>query len=271
MNEIKEKITFITSCKKNNSNLEQKLSLLLRAFLRSNQKFSVKIWLNANPNRQKSLRYKRYRVRAQHHHSHHGHRIQKILCTPLVQLSYIVGGWLLYKNLVLGPKNKEAHAAMWKAEQQFARDSFQLALNGTSDSGLEGVGFQGFAALADEYSGSPAGSACSYYAGVCNLNIGNFDEAISFLDDVDADGAVLPALKYGLLGDAYSENRIIPRPLVTAKRPQMPQKQMSSRSNYLKKLRYAGRSFRAIKTQHWKPMSEFTAIIPTSRYLTGAT
>jgi tetratricopeptide (TPR) repeat protein len=96
---------------------------------------------------------------------------------------------------------------MWKAEQQFARDSFQLALNGTSDSGLEGVGFQGFAALADEYSGTPAGSACSYYAGVCNLNLGNYDEAINSLNDVDADGAVLPAMKYGLLGDAYSEKQ----------------------------------------------------------------
>ncbi|MEO0006310.1 MAG: hypothetical protein RJA20_506 [Bacteroidota bacterium] len=131
----------------------------------------------------------------------------KNLMYALGAVVVLFGGWLLYKNLVLAPKNKEALAAMWKAEQQFARDSFQLALNGTSDSGLEGVGFQGFAALADEYSGTPAGSACSYYAGVCNLNLGNYDEAISFLNNVDADGAVLPAMKYGLLGDAYSEKQ----------------------------------------------------------------
>lgn len=131
----------------------------------------------------------------------------KNLLYALGAVVVLVGGWLLYKNLVLAPKNKEALAAMWKAEQQFARDSFQLALDGNSGSGLEGVGFQGFVALADEYSGTPAGSACSYYAGVCYLNIGKFDEAINSLNDVDADGAVLPAMKYGLLGDAYSEKQ----------------------------------------------------------------
>lgn len=131
----------------------------------------------------------------------------KNLAYALGAVVVLVGGWLLYKNLVLAPKNKEALAAMWKAEQQFARDSFQLALDGNTASGLEGVGFQGFTALADEYSGTPAGSACSYYAGVCYLNLGKFDEAISALNEVDADGAVLPAMKYGLLGDAYSEKQ----------------------------------------------------------------
>ncbi len=131
----------------------------------------------------------------------------KNLAYALGAVVVLVGGWLLYKNLVLAPKNKEALAAMWKAEQMFARDSFQLALDGNSGSGLEGVGFQGFAELASEYSGTPAGSACSYYAGVCYLNTGKFDEAISSLNDVDVDGAVLPAMKYGLLGDAYSEKQ----------------------------------------------------------------
>ncbi|MDO8969448.1 MAG: hypothetical protein Q7U74_02100, partial [Saprospiraceae bacterium] len=52
-----------------------------------------------------------------------------------------IAGWWLYKELVVKPKQVEAVAAMWQAEQQFGRDSFQLALNDP------GGGFDGFLAI----------------------------------------------------------------------------------------------------------------------------
>ena len=88
---------------------------------------------------------------------------------------------------------------MWQAEQQFGRDSFQLALNDP------GGGFDGFLALADKFSGTPAGNMAHYYAGVCYLQSGSFDEAISQMEDFSADGELLPALKYGVMGDCYAE------------------------------------------------------------------
>ena len=113
----------------------------------------------------------------------------------------LVAGWLLYKNMIVGPKHQEALSAMWQAEQQFGRDSFQMALDNP------GGGFDGFATLADKYSGTKAGNVCNYYAGICNLQTGNFDGAIEYMDKFDADGNVLPAIKYGVLGDAYSEKQ----------------------------------------------------------------
>ena len=110
-----------------------------------------------------------------------------------------VGGWWLYKTMIVAPKQKEAVAAMWHAQQQFERDSFRLALENP------GGGFDGFLTLADKFGGTPAGNSANYYAGICYLQLGDFDNAISFLEKFDGEGDLLPAMKYGALGDAYSE------------------------------------------------------------------
>lgn len=110
-----------------------------------------------------------------------------------------VGGWWLYKELIVKPKQDEAVAAMWQAEQQFGRDSFQLALNDP------GGGFDGFLALSDKFSGTPAGNMAHYYAGICYLQSGDFDNAIAQMDKFSPAGDLLPAMKYGVMGDAYSE------------------------------------------------------------------
>lgn len=123
----------------------------------------------------------------------------KIILYAVGAIVVALGIWWLYKSMVLAPKQKEAVAAMWHAQQQFERDSFDLSLNNP------GGGFDGFAALADKYSGTPAGNTARYYAGVCYLHLGDFDNAIKYLDDFSAEGDLMPAMKYGTLGDCYSE------------------------------------------------------------------
>ena len=110
-----------------------------------------------------------------------------------------VGGWWLYKSMIVAPKQKEAVAAMWHAQQQFDRDSFKLALENP------GGGFDGFISIADKFSGTPAGNSANYYAGICYLQMGDFDNAIKYLEDYSPEGDLLPAMKYGALGDCYSE------------------------------------------------------------------
>ena len=114
-------------------------------------------------------------------------------------IAVAVGGWWLYKSMIVAPKQKEAVAAMWHAHQQFDRDSFKLALENP------GGGFDGFISLADKFSGTPAGNSASYYAGICYLQMGDFDNAIKYLEDYSPEGDLLPAMKYGALGDCYSE------------------------------------------------------------------
>lgn len=110
-----------------------------------------------------------------------------------------VAGYWAYKEMIVKPKQVEAVAAMWQAEQQFGRDSFQLALNDP------GGGFDGFLAIADKFSGTAAGNMAHYYAGICYLQSGDFDNAIAQMEDFSPKGDLLPALKLGIIGDCYAE------------------------------------------------------------------
>jgi tetratricopeptide (TPR) repeat protein len=114
-------------------------------------------------------------------------------------LVIILGGYLFYKFGIQGPKEQNAETAMYRAEQQFARDSFALALENP------GGGFEGFLDIIDNYSGTDAANLANYYAGVSYLNLGRFEAAIEYLNDFSPAGNVTPAMKNGALGDAYSE------------------------------------------------------------------
>jgi tetratricopeptide (TPR) repeat protein len=126
-------------------------------------------------------------------------RYQKQILIVGGAILLIVGGWLAYKLAYKAPRQKQAIEQMAQAEYQFQRDSFALALANP------GGGFPGFADIAKKFSGTDAGNAALYYAGVSSLNLGQFDAAISYLEDFSPAGKLLPAMKYGTLGDAYGE------------------------------------------------------------------
>lgn len=126
-------------------------------------------------------------------------RNQKILFAVLAVLILLVGGYFLYQNLVVKPKQKNAVAQMYKAEEQFERDSFRLALT------EPGQGYLGFLDIIDQYGGTKAGNLANYYAGISYLNLGQFEAAIDYLKSYKADGEITLSMKYNAMGDAYSE------------------------------------------------------------------
>ena len=138
-------------------------------------------------------------VEAREHAQDFVDRNQNLIFGALAAVVLIAGGIFAYNNFFKKPKQKEALGQMWKAEQQFQQDSFALALTNP------GVDYDGFKQLVEDYGSVPSGNAATYYAGISYLHLGEFDAAISYLNDVDAEGEVLPIMKYGALGDAYSE------------------------------------------------------------------
>lgn len=126
---------------------------------------------------------------------------QHLILYILGGIAVLVMAWWGYKALIVEPQQKEAVSAAWQAQLQFDRDSFQLALDNP------GGGFDGFKAIAEKYSSTPAGNSAKYYAGLCYLHLGDFDNAISYLEDFDAEGELLPIMKLGVLGDCYSEKK----------------------------------------------------------------
>ena len=157
-------------------------------------------------------------------------RNQKMILGVLAGLIVIVGGWFVYTNLIKGPKEEKAMAQMWMAQFQFEQDSFQVALENP------GGGYSGFLTIAKEYSGTKAGNLANFYAGISYLNLGNFDAALSFLNDFDPDGTVGPAMKFGALGDVYSELNQMDKALANYKKAADASENEMLTPYYLKKL-----------------------------------
>jgi tetratricopeptide (TPR) repeat protein len=102
---------------------------------------------------------------------------------------------LAYNRFYLQPKKAEAQAEMFKAEQRFAQGDFQLALSG-DDNNL------GFADIIAKY-GAKGGESVYMYAGACALNLGQFDDAISYFKKYEGDDKILLARAQAGIGDAY--------------------------------------------------------------------
>ena len=109
-----------------------------------------------------------------------------------------VGGWWAYNNLVKGTKETKEKDGIIYANKYLEMDSMTQALKG------DGVHL-GFEAIAKQYSGTAAGNRAAFGAGVANLKLGKFAEAIKYLEDFSTDDAVLNARKFGCIGDAYAE------------------------------------------------------------------
>lgn len=126
---------------------------------------------------------------------------QQLIIYAAGALLVIIAGWLIYKTYFLGARQQEALQQMYQAEYMFERDSFKLALENP------GGGNKGFLAIANDYSGTDAANAAAYYAGICYLNLGQFDKAVEFLQKSKPGGKVLPMMRNALLGDSYAEKK----------------------------------------------------------------
>ena len=135
-----------------------------------------------------------------HEAQHWFETYKKPLLYGAIALVVAIGGSLAWKSYQGGNQVK-AVQAMWKAEQMFEKDSFAVALNNP------GGGYEGFTGIISKYGRTPAGNMAKYYAGICYLQLGKFDDAIKHLDDFSPSGTVSPTMKYGALADAYSEKQ----------------------------------------------------------------
>ena len=93
------------------------------------------------------------------------------------------------------PAVAEAEGQMALAEQNFRAADYELALNGDGN-------VLGFAQIIDEYS-AKAGKAAQFYAGVCELQLGNYEEAVNYLKAYKGKDAILKARALACIGDAY--------------------------------------------------------------------
>lgn len=100
-----------------------------------------------------------------------------------------------YVKLVYQPKCAEAAQQAFPAEQSFAAAEYELALNGDGN-------VLGLADVIDEY-GSKAGAAVFMEAGVCALQLGQYEDALSYLKKYNGKEPIMAARALACQGDAY--------------------------------------------------------------------
>lgn len=114
-----------------------------------------------------------------------------VVALVIIAIIFVFVKWLPDENL-------KAQKTMYMAEFAFQKDSFAIALNGAG-------AYKGFAEVADKYSLTKAGNLANYYAGICCLNLKQYDKAIKYLDKFSSSDAIIGALRLNSLGDAYAE------------------------------------------------------------------
>ena len=121
---------------------------------------------------------------------------KKIIYGALIAVLVIGFGILAYNQWILKPKQAEAMEQMYPAEAAFAANEFELALNGDGN-------VLGFKDILDEY-GTKGGKDVYLYAGICELRLGNFQEAIDYLKRYKGKEHILSARALACIGDAYT-------------------------------------------------------------------
>lgn len=123
----------------------------------------------------------------------------------------LIVGWLVYQNFFKIPKEKEANRLIIPAEAiydkmataGFSKDSVNIALNGGA---VEGRKVTGLLKIISNYGGTPAGNRARYMVGTSYLQVKDFNKAIKYLEEFEANGAKqVEAAAHLALGHAYAE------------------------------------------------------------------
>ena len=119
----------------------------------------------------------------------------KLMAIILAVLVVLGAGALCWYKFLYQPAVVEAQGHMTSAEQSFAEGDFETALNGDGNA-------LGFAQIVEEY-GSKAGKSVYLYAGICELQLGNWDSALKYLNSYKGKDEILAARAEACKGDAY--------------------------------------------------------------------
>ncbi len=140
-------------------------------------------------------------------------KYKKAIIGAVVALIVIIAAVVLYKTYVSAPNETKASTAIARGQEYFAQGMFQQALEGDS------TGFKGFAKLASDYSSTAAGNLANLYAGLCNAQLGKWDEAVKFLEAYDgSDDQMISPAAIGALGNAYAHQNQLDKAVTTLKK-----------------------------------------------------
>jgi len=123
---------------------------------------------------------------------------QKPISYSVGAIVLIVVVWLGYTRFYLQPREKEAQSQMFMAENYFEKDSFNLAINGDGN-------YLGFLDIIDDYGMTKPANLAKYYTGISYLHMGQYEDALYYLDKFKTKDLLLGPIAEGAKGDAKLE------------------------------------------------------------------
>ncbi|MFV0290828.1 MAG: tetratricopeptide repeat protein [Mangrovibacterium sp.] len=123
---------------------------------------------------------------------------QKGIIGVFAAIVIIAVAYMAYDNFIATPKKQNALKEIEAAQRYFDVDSFNLAINGDGQNA-------GFLEIISDYGSTPTGNLANYYAGVSYARLGQFENAIEYLNDFSTEDPLLAPISEGLKGDCYVE------------------------------------------------------------------
>ncbi|MCD7898366.1 MAG: tetratricopeptide repeat protein [Bacteroides sp.] len=123
---------------------------------------------------------------------------QKAIIGVVVALILIVAGILIYKNMYAEPREEKAQVALFKGQEYFEVEQFDLALNGDS------IGYAGLLSVIDQYGGTDAANLAKAYAGLSYQSLGEYENAIKYLDSFKGNDLMIAPSILGAIGNCYA-------------------------------------------------------------------
>ena len=123
---------------------------------------------------------------------------QKQIVRVVAVILGIVVIYMAFQRFYVEKQSQKAAEQMFPAEQYFEKDDWEKALDGDGNN----IGFTG---IVSDYRFTPSANLAKYYAGLCYLHLGEYEEAISYLSRFRSRDRILSSIALGGIGDAHAQ------------------------------------------------------------------
>jgi tetratricopeptide (TPR) repeat protein len=123
---------------------------------------------------------------------------QKQIIRVVAAILGIVVIYMAFQRFYVEKRSQEAAAQMFPAEQYFEADDWERALDGDGN-------YLGFTDIISDYRFTTSANLAKYYAGICCLRLGEYEEAVSYLSKFKSKDKILSSIALGGIGDAHAQ------------------------------------------------------------------